>query len=774
MLSQLRRNPGFALLPIVTLGLGIGSSTAVFSVVNGVLLQPLRFSEPDRIVSLNTKSASRPTSTPGVTGGDFVDLRATTKAFDAVSVYFGGEIGVQLRDRAEFAGIWWVNPEFFTIFGQKPSAGAVVGEAFAARHFGDPARAMGQSVQVENHIYEITGILKGPRFPADAEIWLPAPYVPKNLHRTSYNYRAVARLRTGASLGQAQAALDNLAAQLAVAYPNSNSGKTFVAVPLRDQLTGNVQATLYLLLGAVLLVLLIACANVSNLLLARASVRAREIAVRAALGASRSRIVRMLVGESLALAVLGGVLGIALAWWGTRALVHFAPPNLPRTGDIHVDYAVLGFAMGISVLSALIFGVLPALHASRPGFSSRGVLRGASHTLRNSLVIAEIALSFVLATGAGLFFRSFLALNAVDMGFRQDHALIMYADAPAKTLGEHVAVSQFFVDRLLPQLSRLPGVQSTAAVMGLPTGRYGSNGSYAVIGKHVFGEGRKMPESNWSLTSPRYFEAMRIPLLRGRDFTALDRYDAPGVIIASESVVQQIFGAEHPIGRQIVCGLDETSMKPMTIVGVVGDVRHSSPGSVPEPTLYMPLEQHPFHANEVQVIVRTFGAPAALATAVRTAAHDLNPEMAVKFTTLDEMVSDSIAAPRFRTFLASTFAVLALLLAMAGIYGVMSYVVTQRTSELGLRMALGAVGRDVMGLVLGRASLLAAAGLAIGAVLSLAVSRLIGAMLFRLTATDPSTYGMVLLAVAGIALLAAAGPAWRASRIDPMVALREE
>ena len=482
----------------------------------------------------------------------------------------------------------------------------------------------------------------------------------------------------------------------------------------------------------------------------------------------------MLVGESLALAVLGGVLGIALAWWGTRALVHFAPPNLPRTGDIHVDYAVLGFAMGISVLSALIFGVLPALHASRPGFSSRGVLRGASHTLRNSLVIAEIALSFVLATGAGLFFRSFLALNAVDMGFRPDHALIMYADAPAKTLGEHVAVSQSFVDRLLPQLSRLPGVQSTAAVMGLPTGRYGSNGSYAVIGKHVFGEGRKMPESNWSLTSPRYFEAMRIPLLRGRDFTALDRYDAPGVIIASESVVQQIFGAEHPIGRQIVCGLDETSMKPMTIVGVVGDVRHSSPGSVPEPTLYMPLEQHPFHANEVQVIVRTFGAPAALATAVRTAAHDLNPEMAVKFTTLDEMVSDSIAAPRFRTFLASTFAVLALLLAMAGIYGVMSYVVTQRTSELGLRMALGAVGRDVIGLVLGRASLLAAAGLAIGAVLSLAVSRLIGAMLFRLTATDPSTYGMVLLAVAGIVLLAAAGPAWRASRIDPMVALREE
>jgi putative ABC transport system permease protein len=602
-----RRNPGFALLSIGTLALGIGISTAVFSVVNGVLLEPLGFPQPDRIVSLNTHDAGRTSSVPRVTGGDFVDVRTANKVFDAVSVYFGGEMGVQLRGRAEFTGIRWVNPEFFKIFGQNVPAlspsGAIVGEACATRHFGDAVRAVGQTIQVESRVYEIAAVLKGPRFPSDTEIWLPAPYVPENLNRTAFNYRAVARLKPGISLEQAQANLDNIAAALAAAYPKSNDGRRLLAVPLREQLTGPVRSTLYLLLGAVLLVLLIACANVSNLLLARATVRTREIAVRAALGASRARIVRMLIVESLTLAVLAGVLGVALAWWGTLALVHFAPPNLPRVDDIHVDYAVLAFAMGLSMLSAIVFGVLPALQASRVEFSARGVLRGGSHTLRNTLVVAEIALSFVLATGAGLFFRSFLALNAVDMGFQSDNILVMYAHAPAKELNQYVDVGRSIIEKLLPAVARLPGVQSTAAVMGLPTGQYGSNGSYAVVGKHIFGEGQKLPESIWALSSPNYFAAMRIPLLRGRDFTPLDRYDAPGVIIVSDSVARQIFAGEDAIGRRIVCGFDQVTMKPMTIVGVVGDVRQDSPGAVPEPTLYMPLEQHPYYSNEVQVIV---------------------------------------------------------------------------------------------------------------------------------------------------------------------------
>jgi len=393
--------------------------------------------------------------------------------------------------------------------------------------------------------------------------------------------------------------------------------------------------------------------------------------------------------------------------------------------------------------------------------------------LRNGLVVAEIALSFVLATGAGLLFRSFIALNAVDMGFRQDHVLVMYAHAPAKELSQYVNVTHMFVDRLLPSLAVLPGVQATAAVMGLPTGNYGSNGSCAVSAQ-AFSRGEWLPESNWALSSPGYFAAMHIPLVRGRDFTPQDQYDAPGIVIMSESAARQGFQGEDPMGRQLLCGLDQVSMKPMTIVGVAGDVRQDSPGSPPKPTVYMPMEQHPYHSNELQVIVRTASAPSAITAAVRKAAYDLNPEMAVRFTTLEEMISDSVAAPRFRTFLAGTFALVALLLAMAGIYGVMSYVVTQRTSELGLRMALGAGRGDVIRLVLSRAALLAAAGLAIGAGLSLAVSRWIGAMLFGLRATDVSTYAMVLGSVAGIAILAAAGPAWRAARIDPMVALRQE
>ncbi len=780
-LRGVRRNPGFAVLSIVTLALGIGISTAVFSVVNGVLLQPLQFPQPERIVRVNTHTTDYPNGSK-MTGGDFVDLDAQNKVFDAIGVYNGGEIGVQLRDRAEFTGIYWVSPEFFAVFGQKPAAftdpNAVVGEAFATRNFGDAQHAVGQSIHVENRVYEITSVLKGPRFPADAEIWLPTAQsnraIQQNLSRSSYNYRAVARLKAGVSLDQARANLDSIAAQLAAAFPKSNQGKTFAPVPLRDQLTGSIQSTLYMLLGAVLLVLLIACANVSNLLLARATVRARELAVRAALGASRAAIVKMLVIESLTLAVLGGLLGIVLASWGTQALLHFAPADLPRAEEIHLDYAVLAFAMGLSILSALVFGVLPAMQASRAEFSSRGVLRGGSHRLRNSLVVAEIALSFVLATGAGLFFRSFLALNAVDMGFRQDNVLVMYAHAPAKDLNQYVNVAHSFVDKLLPSLAAMPGVQSTAAVMGLPTGQYGSNGYYAVAGRQVMAEGEKLPEANWSLSSPNYFAAMHIPLLRGRDFTLQDQYGSPSVVIMSESAVRQSFPGEDPIGRQLKFGLDEATANKVTIVGVVGDVRQNSPGSPPLPTLYMPMEQHPYHSNELQVIVRTSAAPSAMTAAVRKAANDLNPEMAVKFTTLEDMIGESIAAPRFRTFLATTFALLALLLAMAGIYGVMSYVVTQRTSELGLRMALGAARGDVIGLVLSRAAILAAVGLVIGAGLSLAVSRLIGAMLFGLKATDLTTYAMVLLSVAAIAILAAAGPAWRASRIDPMVALRQE
>ncbi|MDQ1473564.1 MAG: putative transport system permease protein [Bryobacterales bacterium] len=767
-LRTLHRNPGFALLCGLNLALGIGTSTAVFSVVNGILLEPLQFPEPDRIVTLSTQEAGRANLTPRLSGGDYVDVRSTNRVFDAISLYNGGEIGVQLRGRAEFTGIWFVNPQFFTVFGRAQRAGAVVSAAFAARHFGDAAHAVGQQLQVENRSYTIAGVQNGAAFPDKAEIWLPAPDTPANLHRTAYNYRVVARLRPGVSVAQAQANLTTLAAQI------SGGKKDFVVSPLRDQLVGPVRQTLYLLLGAVFLVLLIACVNVSNLLLARATVRTREIVVRAALGATRNRIVRQLMLESLALAVMGGVGGVVLAWWGTRALLHFAPANLPRAEEIHISYPVLLFAFGLSLASSLLFGVAPAIQSSRSEFGGRGVLKGGSHRMRNSLVVAEIALSFVLATGAGLFFRSFLALNATEMGFRPERMLVMHAHAPARTKLEYVGTGQAMVDRLLPRLASLPGVEATGAVMGLPTGKYGSDGYYAVVGRQTMRDLTKLPEASFSLSSPNYFSTLHVPLLQGRDFTARDQYGAPGVAVISQTLARQTFGWEDPIGHQIVCGLDEESMQPTTIVGVVGDVRQDSPATPPGPMLYFPLEQHPYHANELQVIVSTTGAPGALTEAVRNAAHQLNPEMALRFTTLDDMVAESISAPRFRTFVAGTFGGLALLLAMAGVYGVMSFMVSQRTAELGLRMALGVMGSDVVRLVLRKAGVLALAGLLLGTALSLASSRLIGSLLFGLTATDTATYLIVFAVVGVIAGLAAAGPAWQASRIDPMVALRED
>jgi predicted permease len=394
--------------------------------------------------------------------------------------------------------------------------------------------------------------------------------------------------------------------------------------------------------------------------------------------------------------------------------------------------------------------------------------------------VAEIALSFVLVTGAGLLFRSFMALNSVDTGFRRDQILVMYAHAPAGSLDQYVGVGRMFVDKLLPEVSHLAGVQSAAAVMGLPTGQYGSNGSYAVEGQHTFATAdtpgsfakEKMPESIWALPSPNYFATMGIPLLRGRDFNARDQYGALRVAIVSESLVRQSFPNENPIGRRIQCGLE--SLEPMTIVGVVGDVRQNSPAAAPQPTIYMPLEQNPYHSNELQVVVRTARPASQLTGVVRKVAESTNSTMAVKFTTMETMVADSIAAPRFRTFLITIFAALALMLAVLGIYGVMSYIVSQRTAELGLRMALGAESGDVLQMVLLRAAGLAAIGLVLGAALSIAAGRAISSLLFGLTPTDPATWAGALAGVALIAVMAAMVPAWRASRIDPMVALRQE
>jgi predicted permease len=704
-------------------------------------------------------------------------------------------MGVQLAKAAEFVPTYTVDPDFFHVFAISPIAGrtfvtedigraAVVGLGFAQRNFGSASAALGQTVGIDGTQYQIVGVMPGMfDFPEKAQVWAAISPVPENRNRSAYNYHAIAKLKAGETLVAANSRMQAIGSRLAASFPNENHDKTFVLQPMQQQLAAPVRSTLLMLMGAVALVLLIACANVANLMLARATARSRELAVRAALGAGRSRLIAQLLAESLVLAIAAGIIGIGLAAWGTRALLavgsRFVPPEL--LGGITLDWRVLAFALGASMLTSILFGIAPAWQATRVDLQgalkqggTRGLLGSGSSYLRSSLVVGQIALTLTLAIGAGLLFRTMLALHGADLGYRTEGILVAYAHVPARTLPEALQAGQFF-DDLDARLRQLPGVISAVGAMGLPTGAYGSDGYFSVEGQQTFdGDYRRLPHAGFRLASPGYFSTMGIPQIHGRDFADGDLYHRPQVAIISESLAHQVFPNEDPIGHRLICGFDEDSMKGMTIVGVVGDVRQSSPAAQPGPELYMPLRQHPFMANEAEVVVRTSGNPESFIPAVQNTVRAMNPEVATKFTTMNELVDDSISAQRFRTALASGFAALALLLALSGMYAVMSYVTAQRTSEFGLRSALGAPRGNIIALVLSGAARLAAIGIAAGLLLSIAVSQLLSSMLFGLKSTDALTYAAVIAIVLPVTVLAAALPAWRASAVDPMIALRSE
>jgi putative ABC transport system permease protein len=794
-LRTLVKNPGFAATAIITLALGIGATTAMFTVVDGVLLKPLRYRDADRIVALSTVFTNRGRTIPRLTGGDYLDIRADGDTFESIASYYGGEMGVQVADRAEFVGAILVNTEFMQVFGVTPLAGrlfnaddaqqsSIVGAAFASRNFGSAERAVGQRLHLEDRTYAIVGVLPASfQFPERADVWVAAARQPYNVNRTSYNFRVVAKLRQGVPVESANAKLSTLATQLAAAYPDSNTNKSFSARSLRDQLVVPVRTTLVVLMGAVGLVLLIACANVANLLLARATARSREMAVRSALGASRWQVVRQLLAESLVLALAAGMLGVAIASIATDTLLLRGAGGvaLPRLADVTIDWRVLLFAVGLCGVSSVVFGLAPAFEASRVNLSdalkrtgARGVLGGHFASLRGALVVAQIALSFVLVIGAGLLFRSLLTLTSVELGFRTDALLVMYAHAPARTRAEYIRVTQF-QDELFERIRHVPGVVSAAGAMGLPTGQYGSNGGYVLEGQGTMEHhARELPQAIFSLSSAGYFSTLGIPLLRGRDFTDRDRTDTTPVAIISEALAQQSFPNEDPIGRRLQCGLDGESMNWMTIVGVAGNVRQDSPASVMSAALYMPLAQHPFRANEVQVAIRTQVDPSSVVAPVQQIVREMNAEVAMKFTTMNAMVGDSVAAPRFRTTLAIAFAAVALVLAVMGVYAVMSYVTAQRTGEFAIRSALGASASAILRLVLHGAARLAVIGVLAGLALATAASRLLTSMLFGVNGTDTLTYAAVFAIVVPAVLLAAVLPAVRAARVDPLAALRNE
>lgn len=784
----LRRSPMFTVVAVLTLALGIGANTAIFSVVKAVLLEPLAYAEPDRIVAIQTLW-TKSNRTGNVSGGDYPDLIAEPSPFAAAARYVGGELPVETGGQAEFVAAYGTDAGFADVFQVRPVAGrlispdefrtkatvAVVSEGFAVRHFGDANRTVGQVVHMEGSAYTIVGVLpSGFHFPVKAELWVPLPW--ENGSRTAHNYRAVGLLRPGVTAEAARAHLETVGTRLQRDLPSTHKEKSFTPTPLKDLFVERSRLTLWLLMAAVGLVLLVACANVANLLLARATVRSREMALRAALGAGKGRLIRQLLSESILLSLAGGAFGLAFAFAGVEALLRLAPPNLPRIEEIRVDTGALLFNLAISLGAAMLFGLLPALRSARVDLhdalkqgGTRGVLGGGrGEWVRGALVSAEVALALVLTFGAGLLFRSFLALSAVDLGYRTENRLVLTASIPAKGEEQHLRAGATF-ERIFAALRELPGVQAAAGVMGLPTGPYGSNGSYAVEGMHDFsGPTDRLPHAGFRLTSPSYFAAMGVPLIAGRDFNERDLFEAEPVAIVSQSLARRIFEGQSPLGRRIRCGLDRDVW--MRVVGVVGDMRNENPATPPGPEIYMPYRQHPYYANDLHIVVH---AQTDVSNAARQTIAQIDPGIPVKVRTLEGFHRDAVALPRFRTTLLIVFAVLAAALATVGVYGVMSYVAAQRQAEMGVRIALGATGGDIVSMLVGSGARLAAIGLACGLTISLIAARLIESLLYGILPQDPLTIGGAVLVLSVAALLASLLPALRASRVDPALVLRD-
>lgn len=792
---QLRRNPGFALAAILTLALGIGATTAVFSVVEQMLLTQLPYHNADRIVALQTLFTDRQHQIPRVTGGDYLDMQAQS-AFSSAAYYAAFESGVQLPDHAAYTHAAIASPQFFEVFGVQPVRGtlfrqvdaehqAVVSEAFADAELGGIDRSVGRLVSMEGTAYEVIGVMpRGFDFPQKSSIWFGLPAVmPDSASRDSYNYHAVARLRDGVTVEQAQLRLNVLSARLAKQFPIAEGHKLLRAVPLRDALTGEVSMSLWLWFAAVGVLLLIACANVAHLQLVRISAQGHALAVRGALGATRARIVSGVLLEAAVVSLAGGVAGLLLSVPATRLLMHLLAEQLPRTMTATPDPRLLGFCLLLSVLVTVCSATLPCWWAARrdPAAAlSRGTRSGSTDrdtaVWRRGMLAAEIALSFLLVTTAGLLLRTIDHIRHVSLGFAADNRLVVYVDAPANGVpAEQKRLTQLAT--LTSQLGELPGVESAVEVWGLPAGDDGSNGNYAIASKGQNMEQSGAPWANFSLAGPGYFKAMHIPLLRGREVTAADTYGSQPVVIISAALARQSFGTADPIGQQLICGMDGDSMRGTTIVGVVGDVRQDSPADDPTPVLYMPVAQHPQRVGmggAAQIVLHTALAPATLIPTVRQRVLATDASIATKFTTMDDALATATQPQQLRGELLTAFAALALLLAAVGMYSVTSYTVAQQVREIGIRMALGAdraaVARDVM-MTAAKSGLL---GIGLGVLASLEASRVLSRFLVGVAALDPESYGVAACVLVAAAALAALVPARRAAAIEPMQALRSE
>ncbi|HYE87020.1 MAG TPA: ABC transporter permease [Vicinamibacterales bacterium] len=793
-LRTLARQPGFAATAILTLALGIGATTAIFSVVNAVVLRPMPFSESERVMvvtNTNTRTGARNTT---ISGPDFVDWRAQARSFEALSYYAGaGETSVTVNNVSDYTTVARVAPGYFRVFGATARIGrlftpeeessatsdvVVISDAYWRRQFGSDPRAIGSTLTFGQRTRTIIGVTEL-RYPARTDIYYPDPFAPESQSRTAHNYRGVGRLAAGVPVAQAQAEMTGIATRLAEQYPLSNGEKGIAVVPIQEVVVGDTRQTLFVLLAAVGLVLLIACANVANLLLARATARGRELVVRAAIGASRVRLLRQMLTESVVLALLAGTGGLIIARWGVSALLALAPADLPRLNEVTVDASALMFALAISVFASVIFGLAPAWHVSRVDLadglrqggkgSSLGVRGGWA---RKAFVVTEIALAVALVMGAGLLGRSLLALANVDMGFSSDGLVVLKTVVPVSGREQFPRAIATYRS-MLEELRALPGVTAAGGVTSLPTA-VRSNGGYWIQGgpgPEVLG--MKSPQALFNVVTPDYFRTLQVPIVRGRDFNDADRLDAPFVAIINEQLAKDAFPGVDPIGRTIRSGLD--TLEPMTIVGIVKDVRTRGPNRPMQAEIFMPYEQHQGPATSLNIVLRTDAAdPLSLGATATRHIRSRTPEVPVRVETMEMTLANASATPRFRTVLLVVFAGVALLLAVAGVYGVMAYMVNQRVPEIGLRVALGASPADVIRLVLREGAWLVAAGLAAGAALSIAGARFISGLLFGVSARDPLVFISVSMLVAIAALAACLVPGRRALKVDPLLALRAE
>ncbi len=792
---RLARSPGFSAVVVSTLALGIGATSAIFSIVDGVLLRPLDYPEPQRMVTLWSFSLRRQ-HTYQVSGPDFRDWQARSRSYAALARFAPDEATVVTGGDAETVGLAHVSAEFFAAMGVAPRAGrpfsgeelrtgaaVVVSDAFARRRFsGQAERALGAPLRSGGHTFSIVGVMPpGFAFPRRTEVWVPIDtVVPASPSRTAHNYQAVGRLRPEVSLTQAQAELDGIAAALAREHPEANRGKGARVVPLHDLLVGDHRTTLWILLGAVGLVLLIACANITNLLLARGARRTHELSVRMALGAGRGRIARELLAESLLLAAAGGAAGALVASWGLDLLLALAPPGIPRLEQVAVDRWALLFTGAVTVAVCLLIGVFPAAQAARlqlvPSLHAGG--RGLSVTrgrLRAALVVGQLAVSLVLLASAGLLMRSLERLAAVDPGYRLEKLLVLEADYPATTDQTAQQRAAFFQE-LTRRAAALPGVSAASFGHSLPLDPASSNGSYDVEGRAPLAFSESAGRSAiFRLVGAGYFSTLGVPVRAGREIDGRDVPGAPPSLVINETMARALVSwpAQSPIGLRVRFGWYQGTQQWLTIVGVVADTRQQSLGAPIGQELYVPAAQHP-RLQPRKLFVRTAGAPLALADDLRRAATALQPEMPVSFSTAELLVRESLAAPRFRALLIGLFAAAALLLAVLGMAGVMGYLVTERRTEIGIRMAIGATGGRIVREILARSLRLAVLGSSLGLAGALAAARVWRGLLYGVSATEPSILVAVSVLLILAALAAAVWPALRASRESPLTALRAQ